>query len=228
MHSCTKVSNTGTCPHCNSKQIIKNGTTKNKKQQFYCKYCKKRFIDYYSNKAYKKEINKNIITLTKEGVGIRGIARVLKISPTTVIKRILLIAQNIKPPVLHFYKTYELDELNTFVRYKSKRIWIVCALQRDTRKVVRFTVGTRTNRTLSKITSTLQLAKAKKIYTDKLVNYKNLITHKIHTTQKYGTNYVERTFLTLRTHLKRLNRRTIGFSKSKIVLKAILVIYFWA
>lgn len=227
MYNNTKVSSTGTCPHCNSNQIVKNGTTKNKKQQFYCKYCKKRFIDYYSNKAYKRDINKNIIILTKEGVGIRGIARILQISPTTVIKRILFIAKHIKPPKLYFHKTYELDELNTFIGYKSKRIWVVCALQRDNRKVVRFTVGTRTKKTLSKITSVLQLAEAKKIHTDKLISYKTLIAHKIHTTRKYGTNYIERHFLTLRTHLKRLNRKTIGFSKSKAVLWAILAIYFW-
>ncbi len=121
----------------------------------------------------------------------------------------------------------DLDELNTFIGSKKKRIWVICALQRDTKKVVRFAVGTRTNKTLNKITYTLQLAQATKIYTDKLINYKSLISNKIHSTCKYKTNHIERTFLNLRTHLKRLNRRTVCFSKSKSMLLAILAIYFW-
>ncbi|WP_255539589.1 IS1 family transposase [Flavobacterium sp. CLA17] len=38
---------------------------------------------------------------------------------------------------------------------------------------------------------------------------------------------MERKNLTLRTHLKRLNRRTICFSKSLVVFTAVLKIYFW-
>lgn len=60
MNKCTKVSDTGLCPYCKSRQIVKNGTTKNKKQQFLCKVCKKRFIDFYTNKAYVKFIAKFI------------------------------------------------------------------------------------------------------------------------------------------------------------------------
>lgn len=228
MYKCIKVSDTGICPHCNSKHIIKNGTTKNKKQQFYCKCCKKRFIDYYSNKAYIRDVNKHIVILIKEGVGIRSIARLLQISTTTVLKRILTIAKKTQPPILSFDKTYEVDELNTFIGNKSRRIWVVCALERDTRKIVRFAIGKRTNKTLAQITSTLQLAKATKIYTDKLVNYKSLICDRVHSTKKYGTNYIERKFLTLRTHIKRLNRRSICFSKNIIVLRAIITIYFWS
>ncbi len=227
MYSCIKVSDTGICPYCCSKQIIKNGTTKNKKQQYYCKHCKKRFIDYYTNNAYKQNTNANIIALTKEGTGIRSIARILRIAPATVLKRILSVAHKITPPILSLYKTYELDELNTFIGNKTQRVWIVCALQKDTGKVVRFTVGRRTNCTLAQITNTLKLARAAKIHTDKLKNYNSLIPSSIHHTQKYGTNHIERLFLTLRTHLKRLNRRTISYSKSYNILTAILTIYFW-
>ncbi len=38
---------------------------------------------------------------------------------------------------------------------------------------------------------------------------------------------MERFNLNLRIHLKRLNRRTICFSKNLIVLTAVLKIYFW-
>lgn len=96
----------------------------------------------------------------------------------------------IEPPKLYFHKTYEIDELNTFIGNKNKRIWVVCALQRDTRKVVRFTVGARTNKTLSKVTSTLQLAEAKKIYTDKLINYKSLNSYYTKVWNKLYRTYI--------------------------------------
>ncbi|WP_409070947.1 IS1 family transposase [Flavobacterium sp.] len=38
---------------------------------------------------------------------------------------------------------------------------------------------------------------------------------------------MERKNLSLRTHLKRLNRRSICFSKNLIILNAVLRIYFW-
>ena len=82
--TCIRVSDTGICPNCKSKKIIKNGFTKNRKQQYFCKNCNTRSIDYYSNKAYCKNINSLIIQLIKEGVGIRSTARILNISSATV------------------------------------------------------------------------------------------------------------------------------------------------
>ncbi|WP_394801047.1 IS1 family transposase [Niabella ginsengisoli] len=45
--------------------------------------------------------------------------------------------------------------------------------------------------------------------------------------KKFGTNHIERYNLSLRTHLKRLARRSICFTKSLKILQAILKIYFW-
>src|SRR5690554_4298789 len=143
--SCSKVSDTSFCPYCKSKAIIKNGRTKNKKQQYLCKKCSKRFIDYYTYKAYQPDINHQIIILTKEGLGIRSTARVLHISTTTLLKRIISIAQNISQPVISKSKTYEVDEVCTFLKSKSRKIWIVYALERVTKAVVSFYVGRRTN-----------------------------------------------------------------------------------
>ncbi|WP_324292111.1 IS1-like element transposase [Chryseobacterium sp. C-71] len=106
--SCIRVSDTRICENCNSKNIIKNGTTKTKKQQYICKNCNKRFIEFYNYKAYHKNINSKIIQLTKEGLGIRSTARVLKISATTLLRRIIKIADNISQPKISFYQSYEL------------------------------------------------------------------------------------------------------------------------
>ncbi len=96
--SCIKISDTKICPHCNATTLIKNGFTANQKQQFYCKTCTKRCIDFYTNKGYGREINANIVVLIKEGMGIRSMARFLGISTTTLLKRILLIAKGVQSP----------------------------------------------------------------------------------------------------------------------------------
>ena len=101
------------CPNCKSKNSIKNGFTANKKQQYVCKSCKNRFIDFYTYKAYNSWINKRIIKFTKEGLGIRSTARILKISTTTLLKRIITIAKKIPNQPIFKNKTYEVDEIRT-------------------------------------------------------------------------------------------------------------------
>ncbi|MBP6430489.1 MAG: hypothetical protein KA319_01880 [Ferruginibacter sp.] len=66
-----------------------------------------------------------------------------------------------------------------------------------------------------------------KIYTDGLSNYKYLVPPTLHSIKQFGTNRIERVNLNLRTHLKRLGRRTICFSKSLAMLLACVKIYFW-
>jgi len=225
---CIKVSDTGICPFCYSDKIIKNGTTKTKKQQYVCKKCYRRFLDFYTYKAYLPNINSLIIQFTKEGLGIRSTARVLRISTTTLLKKIIIIAEQIKLPILSLGKTYELDEMRFFIRKKSNPMWLVYAIHKTTKEVAGFYVGRTNNKTLNTVVKTLLNAEAKKIYTDKLRNYQYLIPKEIHSTKRYETNFIERNNLSIRTHLKRLSRRTICFSKSLKITTAVLKIYFWS
>jgi IS1 family transposase len=208
--------------------MIKYGKDSKMKQRYFCKKCKTTKVEFYTYKAYKQEINENIVALTKEGVGILGTARLLAISPTTLLKRIKQIASNIIQPAISTGKSYEIDEMRTFYKRKEKLVWIVYSLEKESRKIVSFNVGSRTNKTLSKVIETVTLSNPKKIYTDKLINYKYLIDNKIHNTRNRATNSIERMNLTLRTHLKRLNRRTLAFTRSVVLLSSILKIYFWA
>jgi len=156
--SCFRVSDDVNCPRCKEKKIVKNGTTKNKKQQYYCKSCGKRFIENYTYQAYKSNTNKKIIKLTKEGLGIRSTARILQILTTTLLKRIVSIARNIHKPAISKGKIYEVDEM-----CKRNYIWLVYALEKNSKHVVSFSVGKRTNKTLSRVLDTLKLSEAKKI-----------------------------------------------------------------
>lgn len=214
-----------TCPKCNG-QSIRNGMRQGR-QRFRCKTCRTQFLNQYQYQAVRKETNKQIIVLVKEGCGIRSIARLLSISPTTVQRRILRIAAVIQKPPVVYGKDYEVDELCTFIGRKDRKRWVAYALRKDNRQVVDFRIGTRSKRTLKPLLDTLILAQTKRVYTDGLPYYRNLLDPIIHRVKRFGTNHIERMNLTLRTHLKRLNRRTICFSRSFAMLNACLKIYFW-
>lgn len=210
------------CPHCTGLSV-KNGTN-NRKQRFICKNCKKTFYTHYQYQAYLPKTNQYIIAYLKESCGIRSISRLLKISTTTTIKRILKIAARITKPICSLYKNYELDEICTYIQKKTSQRWIVYAIRSDTKEVIDFRIGRRTNKTLSQVIDTLLLSCANKIYTEKLPAYKHLIPAAIHSTKLRSTNHIERKNLSMRTHLKRLSRRTICFSKSSAILAACLTI----
>ena len=214
------------CNFCDGK-CIKNGFQINGNQRYKCTICRKGQQNKYKYNACKTSTNKDIIIFTKEGLGIRSTARILKISATTLLKRIITIARNIPQTYISKGKTYEVDEMCTYISNKRNFIWLVYALEKSSKNVVSFNIGKRTNKTLSRVIETLQLSEAKKIFTDRLKNYRYLIEEKIHSVKRFGTNHIERKNLTLRTHLKRLNRRTICFSKSLLILVSILKIYFW-
>jgi len=87
----------------------------------------------------------------------------------------------------------------------------VYALDRESKAVVSFNVGRRTNQILKRVKKNLELSNARKINTDKLKNYRYLIAKKVHNTHVHSTNHIERKNLSIQTHLKRLNRKTICF-----------------
>ncbi|AWG24523.1 IS1 family transposase [Flavobacterium kingsejongi] len=214
------------CNFCNGK-CIKNGFQSNGNKRYKCCVCQKRQQSDYMYNACKRSINQEIILFTKEGLGIRSTARILKISTTTLLKRIVSIARSIAKPIISKGKTYEVDEMCTYIGNKRNFIWLVYALDKNSKNVVSFNVGKRTNKTLNRVLDTLKLSEAKKIFTDRLKNYRYLINEELHSVKRFGTNHIERNNLTLRTHLKRLNRRTICFSKSLVIFMAVLKIYFW-
>lgn len=202
------------CSKCvDGGRIVKNGKTKKGIQRYKCQICLKTFVEEYSYQAYGNGINNQIKLFVKEGLGIRSISRLLNISPKTVLSRIKHISIQLKTPIQASNKIYELDELCTYVGYKKRRIWVAYSIRRDTKEVIGFTVGNRTHKTLKVLIDRLLILKPKRVFIDKLKAYKYLIPKLIHKTKRYGTNHIERMNLNLRTHLKRLNRKTICFQK---------------
>jgi insertion element IS1 protein InsB len=215
------------CRYC-QRTCIKAGFHRNGVQKFYCKPCKKYQQATYSYRGYEVELNTRIKELLVEGMSLRGIGRVLNISLTTVIARIKAIARTISKP-LQFVRNscYELDELWTYTQRKSHEVWVMYIIDRMSKAVIDFRVGSRTKINLQSLTDPLMLLEPRMIYTDRLLTYRTLVPECLHNTTRMGTRHIERHNLNLRTHLKRLSRKTICFSKSMEMLESCLRIYFW-
>lgn len=101
-------------------------------------------------------------------------------------------------------------------------------LKRVTKSLIGFVIGGRTKENISQLINKILLLNPKNIYTDRLNIYPSLIPKEIHRRFQYCTNKIERMNLTLRTHIKRLSRKTICFSRKQEYLEAHLRIYFWS
>ena len=212
------------CTYCNG-CCIRKGIRKTV-QKYQCKSCKKYQQAVYSYRSCTTS-DKQIVQLIIEGCGILGSARILGMSPTTIISRILKMARVLRRGTVRVGRTYQIDELFTYIGNKRNRVCIAYSIDAETGEVIDIIVRRRNKTNLQKVVSTLVLSGARRITTDKLTIYKELIPQAIHSTKFRGINKIERSNLNLRTHLKRLNRRTICYSKSLAVLTAVVKIYFW-
>lgn len=214
------------CIYCTS-NCIKKGI-RQKIQKYYCKNCNKYQQSNYQKKRCSVVTDQLIIRLNNESMGINSISRIIGISKSSVVRSIKRLASKIKEPEFSEEKQrYEVDEMYTYIKNKEKECWIMYSMNKRTKSVISLVVGNRTKENLSKITNKLMGLNPSKISTDKLPVYRSLINTKVHEVKKYKTNHIERHNLTLRTHLKRLSRKTICFSKSKEMLESCLRIYLW-
>ncbi len=227
LYSCIKLSGKMECKYCNL-QCQKAGKQKNGTQKYFCGTCKKYQQKTYEYSACKAGVIMMIPKLVCNSVGIRGIARVLSIAINTVVRKIKQIAEAIvKPPVPLNRQSFEIDELRTYSGNKANQYWVTYVLCSDTKQIIDFIAGKRSKRTLRMVVNTALQLGVTVIKTDKLNIYQALIPTARHISNAYNINHIERNNLNLRTHLKRLSRRTICFSKSHEMLTACLKIYFW-
>jgi transposase-like protein len=76
------------CPHCGKNIVVKRGKTEQGKQRYLClndECPKKTFLLDYSYNGYLAEVKSRIVDMALNGSGIRDTARVLRVSPHTVI-----------------------------------------------------------------------------------------------------------------------------------------------
>ena len=214
------------CPRCSLLNVKKNGTTANNKQRYRCKDCRRQFITSYSYRACQVAVRALVLPMTMNGSGIRDISRVLQISTNTVLKLIRKAAQRTAEPIVpKRIASLEMDEFWSFVGKKKRQRWTWLAFDRHPKQVAAYQNGRRTDRSCAALLGKLGNSRVTRFHTDKWKSYTKLLPAKRHSIGKEGTRHIERHNLNFRTHLKRLQRRTICFSKSDEMHDAVIKLY---
>ena len=119
----------------------------------------------------------------------------------------------------------ELDEMWSFVGTKATTRWLWHALDHHTGRVMAYVVGTRKDATFLKLRALLTHLGISRYYTDKASVYRRHLPPAQHTVGKLSMQKIERKHLTLRTRLKRLTRKTLCFSHSRVMHDLLIGLY---
>ena len=79
------------CPHCQGTDIVRHGTTPEGKQRYRCRACPDRgrtFFLEYTYAGQSPDVKRQMVDMALNASGIRDTARVLQVSPTTVLKEL--------------------------------------------------------------------------------------------------------------------------------------------
>lgn len=231
------------CPRCNSVDIVKYGTTMTGTQRFLCQndQCDiSTFIIDYQYKGCSPDIDQKVLELTMNGCGIRDISRVLAINPNTVISKLKKVdtPKKLNTSLLSQLKDTEkieveivkvdeaeIDEMWSFVGSKENQRWLWWAIDHNTGDVLAFTFGDRKDKVFKELQELLKPFGIGHFYTDEWGAYSRNIPSPMHTASKRMTWKIERKHLNLRTRIKRLTRKTICFSKSRVMHDLIIGLF---
>lgn len=214
------------CPKCRSLAVIKNGRTAKAKQRFRCKRCLRHFILDYDYQGWRPDRRSLIVPMTLNGSGIRDISRVLSISVNTVLKTIRQDAASLREPVAPSRVTdLQVDEMWSFVGKKDNQRWLWYGFDAARKQICAYVLGRRTDASCEQLLKKLSDCQVLRYCTDAWESYEKLLPATHHWVSKAMTQDIERQNLNFRTRLKRLQRRTICFSKSEAMHDAVLKLY---
>jgi insertion element IS1 protein InsB len=219
------------CPKCSGTNILKNGTKKNKVQNYLCKDCGRQFIGDHAltYKGCHSELYAKIELMLVRNVGIRDIAAIEGISIGTVLSVLAKSEKVIKPKQQH-YDCLEVDEFWTYVGNKTKKEWLIYCYHRQSGEIVAWVWGKRDNKTAKKLRVRItELGLSfDTIYSDDWLAFKKAFYADNHITGKKNTVGIEGNNCRLRHRIRRAVRKTCCFSKKMCNhLKAFCLAFFY-
>jgi insertion element IS1 protein InsB len=98
-------------------------------------------------------------------------------------------------------------------------------LNHYTSEILAYTFGDRTDKTCKQLQRLLEPFNIAQYFTDGLGAYQRLLPFEQHEEGKRNTQKIERKFLTFRTRIKKLVRKTICFSKSEFMHDTVIGLF---
>ena len=115
-----------------------------------------------------------------------------------------------------------MDEMWSYCHDKKHKVWLWWAVDHTTNTPLAYTFGTREHKYLDELLGLLRPFNIGTVFSDDNFAYSDRIPPEKHQIGKRNTQQIERNHLTLRTRIKRLCRKTICFSKSETIHKAVI------
>jgi insertion element IS1 protein InsB len=165
--------------------------------------------------------------LTLNSSGVRDISRILKINKNTVISELkktpnlnlyildMVEDKRLKKLNIEFYYTADPDESWSFVGNKSNQRWTWYAVDKNSGIILDRYNGKRTDEVFLKLVALLSLIPIGMYFTDDWGAYKRYLPENRHYIGKDRIWKIERKNLNFGTHIKRLNRKPICYSRNE-------------
>jgi insertion element IS1 protein InsB len=118
-----------------------------------------------------------------------------------------------------------MDEFRSCVKKKKNQRLTWYVIEKQTGIIISWHNGKRTNQDLKILLSQVRNIPIKKYFTDHLDFYRTFLPLLKHVPGKDQTLQIERKNLNFRTHLKRLTRRTICYSKNEQIHDNLIGMY---
>ena len=221
------------CPHCSGDKVVKNVNNPNGAQKLKCNICGSHFQSSYEQQAYCLDnAVERVVNLLFERISLRGIARALGLSLGFVCRVAHEFWENmldfsIKAPTVEQAQDadIQIDELWTYVRHKSNKVWLLLAYDRRSQQVVGWHFGGRTSADVWALWQKIHplYRKHALFMTDDWRAFQNHLPAERHFIGMQWTHEIEGFFSALRQRSNRLTRKTVGFSKKFIYHKAAIV-----
>lgn len=115
------------CVRCGSKEVVKNGHSKDGQQRYKCKECGRSYGDEDRRVKYDLAKKMKVLALYLEGMGIRSIERVEKVPSPLIVRWIRKFSSVLQehlqaiemPEEAQQIEILEIDELFSYVQKKS-------------------------------------------------------------------------------------------------------------
>lgn len=213
---------TYSCRSCGSINIVKNGTNKCGNQQYHCRDCGVYRV-LHPQQPDEHPDREKALRAYREGVSLRGIARIFNIGRQTFVQWLLAdieqhpsLVDTLQPSQAD--DVLELDEAWSFVYQKLEKRWLWTALCRRTRQIVAFAIGDRSEESCRRLWQAIPEAyRGCHAYSDFWEAYQAVWpteTHSGVSKESGQVSHMERWYNTLRQWLARFTRKTLAFSKS--------------
>jgi len=204
------------------------------------------FLLEYAYAGRASEVKRQIVDIAMNASGIRDTARVLHVSPTTVLKELKKpelnqVDQTVLKPLhpegvegeiwradeleVRGGLSSELDEMWSYVRSKANPRWLWHAIDHHTGQGLAYVFGRRQDTVFLELKELVEPFGLTRYFTDGWGAYERHVEAEQHTVGKENTQKIERKHMNLRTRIKRLVRRTICFSQTTTMYDLVIGLF---